>query len=129
MKLIKKITTDRDHDKRITIHESDTLTAENFPARLAQSNLTRKNDIANFVKGKDFDYKLKKSNKDVTANKNELNELSKEVKVISTKGLTKNLINRFSILDEAKSFSSGIFHIYLVLIIAKKYIKYFSATT
>ena len=110
MKLITKITTDRDHDKRITIQ-------------------TRKIDIANFVKGTDFDDKLKNSNKDVTANKNELNELSKEVKVISTKGLTKNLIDRFSILDEAKSFSSGIFHIYLVLIIAKKCIKYFSATT
>ena len=77
MKLITKITTDRDHDKRITIQ-------------------TRKIDIANFVKGKDFDDKLKNSNKDVTANKNELNELSKEVKVISTKGLTKNLIDRFS---------------------------------
>ena len=58
MKLITKITTDRDHDKRITIQ-------------------TRKIDIANFVKGKDFDDKLKNSNKDVTANKNELNELSK----------------------------------------------------
>ena len=61
MKLITKITTDRDHDKRITIQ-------------------TRKIDIANFVKGKDFDDKLKNSNKDVTANKNELNELSKKLK-------------------------------------------------
>ena len=36
-----------------------------------------------------FDNKLK----DVTANKNEINELSKKFKGISTKGLTKDLIS------------------------------------
>ena len=48
----------------------------------------------------DFDNKLK----DVTSNKNELNELSKKVKSISTKGLTKDLIDKFSILNGAKYF-------------------------
>ena len=56
-------------------------------------------------------------------------ELSKKVKAISTKGLTKNLITKISILLEAKCFSLGIFHNYLVFIPAKKYIKYFSGTT
>ena len=62
-------------------------------------------------------------------NKNELNELSKRVKSISTKGLTKDLINKFSILNGAKYFSSGIFQNYLVFILAKKKIKCFSGTT
>ena len=48
----------------------------------------------------DFDNKLK----DVTSNKNELNELSKKVKSISTKGLKKDLIDKFSILNGAKYF-------------------------
>ena len=47
--------------------------------------------------------------KTVTLNKNELNELSKKIKSISTKGLTKGLINKFSILNGAKYFSLGIF--------------------
>ena len=98
---------------------------ENFATRLAQENLASKNDIANFVKKTDFDNKLK----NVTSNKNELNELSKKVKAISTKGLTKDLIDKFSILNGAKYFSSGIFQNYLVFIPAKKYIKYFSGTT
>ena len=36
---------------------------------------------------------------------------------------------KFSILNEAKYFSSGIFQNYLVFIPAKKWIKYFSGTT
>ena len=45
--------------------------------------------LLNLVKKTDFDKKLKNG----TSNKNELNELSKKVKVISIKGLTKiNLI-------------------------------------
>ena len=39
------------------------------------------------------------------------------------------MINKFSILNEAKYFSSGLFQNYLVFIPAKKYIKYFSGTT
>ena len=40
---------------------------------------------------------------------NELTELSEKVKVISRKELTKDLINKFSTLNGAKYFSSGLF--------------------
>ena len=90
---------------------------------MKQTNLGSKNDIANFVKQTDFDDKLNS----VSSNKN---ELSKKVKAISTKRLTKQLINKFSILSTAKYiFFSLIFQSYLVFISAKKYIKYFSGTT
>ena len=79
-------------------------------------HLASKNDIANFVKKTDL-------------NKNELNQLSKNVKAISTKGLTKDLINKFSIFNGAKYFSSGVFQNYLVFRPPKKYMKYFSGTT
>ena len=58
-------------------------------------------------------------------NKSELNELSRKVKAISTNGLTKDLVNKFSILNEGKYFSSGIFQNYLIFILAKKYIEHF----
>ena len=48
---------------------------------------------------------------------------------ISAKGLTKDLIDKFSILNGAKYFSTGLFQSQLVFIPAKKYIKYFSGTT
>ena len=112
------------------------ITAKNFTARLAQANLTSKNDIASFVKKTDFDDQLKHLNKKFTSYKikhvlieNELSELSEKVKAISTKGLTKDLINKFSILNGAKYFSSGIFQSYLVFIPAIKYINYVSGTT
>ena len=96
-----------------------------YTARQKQANLASKRDIANFVKRTDFDNELK----DVTSNINELNELSKKVKAISTKGLTKDLINKSSILNREKYFSSRLFKNYLVFIPAKKYIKYFRDTT
>ena len=43
----------------------------------------------------------------------------KKVKAISTEGLTKDLINKCSILNAAKYFSLGIFQNYLVFIPAK----------
>ena len=46
-----------------------------------------------------------------------------------TKGLTKDLINKFSILNEAKYFSLEIFQNQLIFIPTKEYIKYFSGTT
>ena len=49
--------------------------------------------------------KFKKSH----LNKNELNELSRNVEAISIKKLAKNLINELSIFNGAKYFSSGIF--------------------
>ena len=57
------------------------LTSENFTARLAQANLLSIDDIAKFLKKTDFDDKLKKK----FLNKNESNELSKEVKAIQQK--------------------------------------------
>ena len=53
----------------------------------------------------------------------------KKVKAISTKGLTKDLINKFSILNGAKYICLGIFQNYLVFIPTKNYIKLFSGTT
>ena len=82
---------DHDHDKYITAPECNTFTAGNFAARLTQANLASKSDIVNFVKKSDFDDQLK------------------NVTLISTKGLTKDLINKFSILNRAKYLSSGIF--------------------
>ena len=69
------------------------------------------NDIANFVNKSDFNNKL---NKNVTSDKNELIELSENGKRISTKGLTKDLKNKFSIPNGTKYFSLGIFQNYLV---------------
>ena len=113
---IEKKSTDHNHDKYITTPEFNKLTSENFAARLKQANLASKNDIANFVNKTDFDNKLE----DVTSNKNELNELSKKVKAISTKRLTKDLINKFNILNGIKYFSLGIFQNYLVFMPAIK---------
>ena len=62
-------------------------------ARLTEANLASKSDMANFVKRANL-------------NKIELNKLSKKVKAISTKGLTKDLIHKFSILNGAKYFSA-----------------------
>ena len=92
---------------------------------MKRANLANKSGIANFVKKSSFDEKLKT----VISNKNELNKLSKKVKAITTKELPKDLIDKFSILNAAKYFSSGIFQNYLVFIPAIKYIKYFHATT
>ena len=81
------------HSKCITTPEFNELIAEKFAARLAQANLPSKNNIANFVKKTEFDDKLKNLNKTITSNKtkhvrikNELNELSKKIEAISTKG-------------------------------------------
>ena len=67
--------------------------------------------------------------KHVTSNKNELNELSKNTKAISTNGLTKDLANKFSILNKPKYFPSGVFQSYLVFIPATKHLIYFHGTT
>ena len=124
-KIENKIATDHNHDKYITTQEFNKLTSESFTVRLKQANLASKNDIANFVSKTDFDNKLK----DVTSNKNELNELSKKVKAISTKRLKKDLNNKFSIPNGAKFFSSGTFQNCFVFIPSKRYIKHFSGTT
>ena len=48
----------------------------------------------------DFDNKVKS----FTSNENELNKLSKKLKAISTKGITKDLINKFSIINGQNIF-------------------------
>ena len=53
-----------------------------FELRLKLANLASKSNIANFVKQTGFDNKLK----DVTWNKNKLNELLKKSKAVLTKG-------------------------------------------
>ena len=82
-----RATTDYDHDKHITTQKFKKFTSDNFNARLAQTNLAGKNDIANFAKKTDFDDKLKNLNKKFTSNKtkhvlvgNELNKLLEKVK-------------------------------------------------
>ena len=52
--------TDHNHDKYITTQKINTLTSENFAARLAEVNLVSKTDIVDFVRKTDFDDKLKK---------------------------------------------------------------------
>ena len=54
----------------------DKLTKEIFDLILKRENLACQIDIVNFVNKTDFDNKLK----DVTSNKNELNELWKKLK-------------------------------------------------
>ena len=56
-----------DYSKYIITPEFNKLTAQNFTARLAQANLESKNDIANFVRKRDFDDKLTNLYKNVTA--------------------------------------------------------------
>ena len=114
---IEKNITDHNHGKYITTPDFNKFTAEFLVLKLKRSNLASKSDIANFVKKTDFDYQLK----NVTSNKNELNELSAKAKAIST--------NKFSILNGAKYSSLEKFENYLVFIPAKKYIKYFTDTT
>ena len=104
--ILGKKDSDYDHsNKYVTTPQFNRLTVEKFAARLRQENLASKSDIANFVNETDFNNKIKY----VTSNKNELNELSRKFKAISTKGLTKDLINRFSVLNGGKYFSLGIF--------------------
>ena len=95
--------------KNIVTPEFNKLTAEqltsSFSARLKEANLASRCDIANFVKKTDFDNKLE----DFRKNKNELNEILKIAKAISTKGLTEHLINKSSILNGAKYISSETF--------------------
>ena len=79
---VKEKISDHDHDKYSTTPEFNKLTVENFAARLAQTNLANKGNIANFVKMTDFDDKLKTLHKRVATNKTKYllveNELKKQ---------------------------------------------------
>ena len=72
--------------------------------------------------------KMKSNSVKKTDNNTKITEIEKKIKSISTKGLTKDLIDKFSIVNGAKYFSSGMFQNYLVFIPAIKYIKHFSGT-
>ena len=91
-KIVKEIA-DHSHDIYTATVECSKLTLEYFVARLKQTNLISKSDIAYFVSKTDFNKKLV----DVTSNKNELNGLCKKLKQYEQK-LQKILINKFSIL-------------------------------
>ena len=130
-----------DHDKYIT-NESNKLVKQNFAERLKQANLANKIDIADFLKKTDFVERLIKINKKVTSNKTKhvetenkvndhitsytklMNGLSGEVKLISTKGLTKNLRNGYSFLNDAKYIFEDGSQNYLILQPVFKYFKH-----
>ena len=103
------------------------MTADSCASRLAQTKLATKCDIADFVKKAYFVEKLININRKVTLNKarhveikDKLDDLSKNVKIISTKGLTKDLINKYSILNGGKYFSSDGLQNYLVFISTRR---------
>ena len=62
-------------------------------------------------------------------NENKLNELSKKVEVISTKWLTKDLINGSKILNGRTYFSSGTLQNHLKYVLYNKYIRISSNTS
>ena len=93
---------------------SVSLTTESFPARLKLPKLANKHGIAEFVKETDFQEKLMNINKKNFSNKTrqvevekELDDLKKAVRLISTKGLKKGLIEKFSIVNGAKHFGEN----------------------
>ena len=57
---------------------------------------------------------------------NELNKLSKKVKAILTKGLTKDLINGYKTLNGIRYFSSGTLQNHLIYFLCKKYFTFFN---
>ena len=99
--------------KYILTLEFNNLKTEKIASRLAQANLARTSEMANFLKKTEFDDKLKKLHRDVTSNKtkhplfeNGLNEQSRKVEAIATKEPTKDFINGYKILNGAKYCSS-----------------------
>ena len=100
-----------------------------------QANLASISDIPNLIKKTDFDKELLRFNQRINSNKtkhvaeNELNELTKKVEAISTKGLTKDLINVYNILNGAGYFSSGTRQNHLIYFSYKKYFRFFTNTS
>ena len=93
------------HEKYIATQEFNKLTSESFVATLKQAKVVNKDDITYFVKKKHFNEKQININKKVTLNKTgnleikKLDNLLEKVKLISTGELTKNLINKYSVLN------------------------------
>ena len=88
-----------------------------------RSKFSKQSHIANFVNKTDFDNQVNNA-----TSKKWIKQTIKKVKAIPTKGLTKDWIDEFSIINGEKYFSLGIFQNYLVFIPVKKYIKYFTDT-
>ena len=78
-------------------------TAENFTARLKQSNLVNKGDIADFVKKRDFDDKLKKLNEKVSSNKLKYSLFKNEFKKSKEKNY-KHMMQVFLLVKYFKRF-------------------------
>ena len=76
---------------------------------------------------KDFDDKIKQNKTKHAFVENELNELLEKVKAISTKGLTKNLINEFVLLMAQNVFNEGYYKIMLYLYQVKSILNIFMA--
>ena len=72
---IEKIITDHDHDKYIITSEFDTLTKENFKARLAQANLVTETD---------FDVDFKDISKQIPPNKSKHLLVENELQKLKT---------------------------------------------
>ena len=106
--------------------------------RIDTSSFDKKTDLANLksdVDKIDID-KFKNIPANLSNLKSKVDKLDFDILVnvpvdlvISTKGLTKDLIHKISIINGAKYFSLGIFQNYLVIIPAVKYIKHFTGTT
>ena len=82
---------------------------------MKETKLATKADISDFAKKADFDDKLNNFNKKITLSRtkhgfveNESNKLSEKVKLKSRKRLTKDLVNKCSIFNISKYFSSGV---------------------
>ena len=84
-----------------------------------RSKFSKQSHIANFVNKTDFDNQVNNA-----TSKKWIKQTIKKVKAIPTKGLTKDWIDEFSIINGEKYFSLGIFQNYLVFIPAIKWIKY-----
>ena len=112
-----------DHNKYVTIPRFNKLTTkDNFAKRLKQTNSVSKNNIAEFVKKRDFNEKVRKISNKVTNDKTKYVEaekklddhitsytklvidLSGKVKLMSTNGSKIDLLNRYSILNSATHF-------------------------
>ena len=83
------------------------MTAANFAARLQQTTLATKSDIADLGKDIDFDEKIKNIIKKVTLNKtkhvlveNEVNDLSGKIKLLSTKDYNLFLVRMYFTGDD-----------------------------
>ena len=61
------------------------MTEDNFAARLAQTKLATKDDIADFIKETDFDQKIKNINKEITSNKTKYVRVEKKLTELTNK--------------------------------------------